>query len=209
MVVLSHLGCGDHLLCNGLIRELSKTHDELILPVWGHNAVSVAWMYSDLSNVTVRPVISSDELSQFNAHDTLRLGCYDSDDYDERHFDMEFYRHAHLPFNLRWDGFAFPQSHNLVRWPTPFAFCHDDRCRGFGIPDERLPESLPTYRPSGSQNLFDYVWMLEQAEEIHVINSCFLILADSLPFITDRLYLHRYPRPTDYPTLRKKWMLIE
>lgn len=209
MIVLCNLGLGDHLLCNGLVRELAKTHDELTIPVWNHNLASVAWMYSDLPSITTISVSSSHELTKFDVPYALKLGCYDPAGYDQEHFDTEFYRQAAIPFSHRWDSFHSPESTHQVKWPTPFIFCHDDVVRGFTIPGNHLPDDIPVYRPRDSQNIFDYVWMIQNAQEVHVINSSFLILADSLMLSTDKLYFHRYPRPTAHPTLRHPWKMIE
>ena len=56
-------------------------------------------------------------------------------------------------------------------------------------------------------NMLDYMYLLEHAAEIHMINSSFLNLVE-LIHTTGKLFYHIYPRPNDCLVLRKPWIKI-
>ena len=58
--------------------------------------------------------------------------------------------------------------------------------------------------------IFDYLTILENAKEIHCIESSFLFLIDSFNF-KGKLFNHRYARQypeNNTPTLRNKWNIL-
>jgi hypothetical protein len=50
--IYTHLGLGDHVICNGLIRTLIHNREQYTLFVKPHNKRSVAFMYKDLPQIT-------------------------------------------------------------------------------------------------------------------------------------------------------------
>jgi hypothetical protein len=62
-----------------------------------------------------------------------------------------------------------------------------------------------------TNNIFDYLKLIENAKEIHCIPSSFLFLCDSFDFKGDR-FLHKYSRRYPHhgaPTLRLEWNEID
>lgn len=203
-LVAMNLGLGDAFICNGLIRELSKSHDHLEIPCWPHNHDTVGWMLSDLKNVTVKVVTSEDDLTKA-AHNTIRLGHYGKDFRQER-FDESFYHQASIPFLHRWSSFHAPRGDRQLVKYGDYIVVHDDVRRGFSIAPYRLPD-LPIVRLEGRSNMLDYLTLLENAVEIHCINSSLLCLVDSLELDVP-LFFHYYPRPTVFPVLGRQWQIL-
>lgn len=206
-----HLGLGDALLCNAIIRKEAKEHCDVLIPAWHHNRKSVEFMFRDLSNVQVYVVRSDDEAKQISGnHDSLKLG-FAGEGFNAAIFDQEFYRQAGVPFEERWNGFKSCRNPDLeAKCNVPFRFVHDDWGRGFQITRIKEDDACPIVRPHALPNLFQFCWMLENAEEIHCINSSFLILADSIPTpAAKRLVFHWYARKTDHPRLKKEWEILE
>lgn len=205
-----HLGLGDHLLCNGLVRDYATRYDEIIIPVWAHNKASVDYMFRDLGKVETHIVKDAQEAREIaldcDAH--LDLG-YNGEKFNETKFDQEFYRQGAVLFSHRWNLFHFERDQvQEAKCNVPFRFVHDDWGRGFQITRIKIDDANPIVRPHPLPNIFQFVWMLENADEIHCINSSFLILADSIPTKAKRLVFHKYARPTDHPTLKKDWETI-
>lgn len=207
-VLLNHLGLGDHLLCNGLVRELAKT-EKFIVPCYHRNLPSVRFMLDDVVNVEVAPI--NGDLEMIHLADTFKpicLGYYCKDGFDAENFDVEFYRQAGVPFEKRWSEFH----HGLIslheKLPKgDYIFVHDDAERGFEI--TRLPKGVQVIRPDKNvKNIFEHIPLLIFAKEIHCINSSFLILIDSLTLPKRPLVFHHYARPTPYPKLKEKWEIL-
>lgn len=139
-------------------------------------------------------------------------------------FDENFYSQASVPFEARWSFFRIDRDKsredNLFNILNPtgqeFVFLHEDQARGFKIDrgmipkNKRVIEPLP---PGGGLKIADYVKVLEQASEIHVIESSFAALIESLDLKTIK-FAHRYARPeaSNDPlhefTYRSNWKVI-
>lgn len=208
LFILSNLGLGDHIICNGLVRHYAQTEDSIKIPAYHHNAPSVSFMFMDLKNVEVIGV--KDEAAAIllcHAKRCLRLGFYSEGGFDPVKFDQEFYRQAQVPFESRWDQFKIPGCFTSEPPKGEYAFMHDDLLRGFAI--DRSKATLPIKYPEQGQSLFSWIPTIEKAKEVHVINSSFLCLWDSIPTSKDqKLFLHKYCRNTDHPTLRKDWKIL-
>lgn len=209
MIVLSHLGLGDALICNGLFRALARTHNTISIPAKPHNVASVAWMLSDVANITVFPIVDDGFMEVLRNADEpkLGLGYYASEPFDRTIFDQEFYRQAGVAFSERWDGWALPQVENDWSKPGEFSFIHQDVDRGYVINKDKLP-AIPSFVPLPNGNLFLHMPALQAATEIHCINSVFAILADSVPLKATKLVLHAYARDGELPTFRKSWTVL-
>lgn len=215
-----HLGLGDALLCNGLVRVLNKTFENIVLPAWAHNIETVRFMFRDLPGITVVPV-DFDGMNDFGKGERImKLGHYAEAiegyaPFDPAKFDQEFYRQSGVDFECRWSMFKADWAERKdVLGIHPMAFLHEDEERGFKINKQCIYDKFKgqVYLPnkSGAKTFWDNVWCLQLAKEVHCINSSFLILADSLPEVPgQKLFLHHYARPTDYPILKKEWIVLK
>jgi hypothetical protein len=59
---------------------------------------------------------------------------------------------------------------------------------------DKIRKDLLVIRPTVGYKIFDYLGILENAEEIHVMESCFQVLIDTQKFEKPFLFLHRYIR---------------
>lgn len=224
-----NLGMGDTLICSGLIRQLAKTCDLVVVMSKPGNYESTAYLFHDLPNVVVRYVVDDEGASLFFNEvwkgKKLLLGCGGNGNFDESHFDQEFYRQAEMSFQLRWDNFHVQREScqevnlNMFSAEPEFIFVHQDVERGFRIEENqirlqnrgfKLPEIVkPDKRHSN--NLFAWIPALMNASQIHCINSSFALLVDSLPRVEgQKLFLHQYARTIgQMPTLRYDWQVLK
>lgn len=212
-----HLGLGDAILCNGMVRFLAKEYDEVILPAKNRNVSTVTWMFSDVPQVTVLPVREDREMlemvrSRFKII-TCSIGVWSRYGL-EMPWAESLYAHAKVPFECRWSEFKLPWKplHNFgVEFP---AFVHDDPKRGYNIDQTKLPPCSCVYIPNPKDPFSKHVQLMHTAMEIHVIDSCFLCLADSIETCAKRHVLHLYATAHDPykkfgpPTLRKNWEIL-
>lgn len=227
LLIRWHLGLGDAIICNAIVRHYATQHELVCLPVKYHNVPSVQYMFKDLSNVVIRPVYGDEDMNFFA--DTvwkgpkLGLGMYGAGFYGSL-FDRSFYSQAGLDFDLRWSGWKCEfDEKTAVEYCNyagqPVYFVHDDPTRGFVI-DKSKSDSLwamaehpkwicrpdPLYSP----NLFAWTSWILRATEIHCINSSFALFIDSIDLPNNPpLYLHLYARSGgEVPTFKKNWIRL-
>lgn len=216
-----HLGMGDAIAMAGLIVRLAG-NDLLEVPCWPHNEISVKSIFINHPNIHVVPVESE---AGFNNRD-IRLGYfnqemppYSGEDHitwmcrQAGYHISEMWAADPIPDALKW---AWKLTMNVHRSTfgtreLPFMFIHDDPSRWFNI-TKMDTTALDILMPETKHySILAYADWLKYAKEIHVIDSSFLHLAESVE-TTGELFWHRYARPythlSDYK-FRKNWKIID
>ena len=226
-----HLGLGDHIICNGLLRVLYRDHDECVMPVKRHNVRTVERMFLDLERLTILPVNNDVEADMYSAqykdmgHSVVKLGHYGQGFMKQAAtFDESFYAQADVGYNERWNSFYYPHDDaselgvvnklNENNYNN-YAFVHDDISRGLKVRSEYLP-GLPIIRPqhhlgkSFKINFFDYGKIIRDASEIHCMDSSFALLIDHMPDLIDKKkVIHRYIRRENLnPYYKNNWEIL-
>jgi hypothetical protein len=137
-----------------------------------------------------------------------------------------FYQQAGVPFSKKWESFfvqrdasrEFQLFDYFKLTPGEYIFVHDD------IPRQQIinvdlfeDKKLPVLRalPEHTNNIFDFCYMIENAKEIHVIESCMMFLIDLMfqnQFKNKKLFIHRYTKsikPFEYPTNTLDWKIYD
>lgn len=214
---VNHLGLGDHLVCLPIYRHFAETHNVLV-PVKFHNIPSVQWMVRGL-HVALLGV--KDDEGMNNLADAavrrgarvLRLGMFGKG-FDEKRWDKVMFAQAGIPFEHRWSKWHVDRDLAREFEPPskPYAFVHEDLDRNFAIDFSRAYTELPLVYSQNYRTdiLFDYCRLIENATELHVIDSCFAILADSLPNLkAKRKVVHLYARANALPpTYSPGWEIL-
>lgn len=219
--IYHHLGLGDHIICNGIVREYAKTYDKVYVFCKVHNYDSVSFMYRDLKNVSI--IMGDDTYANNFLQDKYNVRYVGfTPEYNRQDgcsFDEKFYKVADIGFNKRWDSFKVERDtikeNELIanlNIKEDYVVIHDDSSRGMNINESLIDSKYRKIRvdKSLSTNIFDYIGLLENAKEIHVIDSCFMFMIDSLNFV-DNIYIHRYSRQLDQfnsPKLKNNWKII-
>lgn len=205
-----HLGLGDALLCNGLVRVLVQRGYNLLLPAYGYNAESVRQMFADLGDAvevdTSGPLQYLDVRHFEHVAQVIILG-HEGKDFDPDRWDESFYRQAEVPFLDKWEKFELPYMMPPAHAPELY-FLHDDPVRRFIIP---CSDESSVYRPDPTQPFWSHLPYLKAAAQIHCISSCFAILADLLPNLFAKRILHRYARPDGgaLPIFGRQWTILD
>lgn len=201
-----HFGFGDHIICNGMVRHFYKQYKEISLFCYEHNLENVLYMYRDLDNLTAVAVQSDAEAFQYvidNNLDCIRIGFSDlSKLMPEVPFDKAFYKLAGLNFSVRFDEFYFKRNHvqeqkvldTLNPSGEKYIFVHDDSSRGFSIDMNKVNSDYNIIKNDKRFKFFDYLKLLEEAEEIHFMQSAFKELICSYKMEKPILYQHNYVR---------------
>lgn len=223
------LGLGDHIVCNGLVREQCKRYDRVGLFCFPNNETSVSFLYRDLKNFRLHVIRSHKDAARFSFRNRFTWGDthYDSilhvgsfDIESGIKYERQMYKFAELPLEILWSSFSVERDGERERSLSqkmhavgPYLFLHDDA--RYPINHKKISSTLPMLRPDTSltDNIFDYCGVLEQAEEIHVMDSSFMFLVDCLSYTNprQRLFVHRYARENmewNLPVLKKDWQII-
>lgn len=205
-----HLGLGDHIICNGIVRALCPSFKILVLPVRPFYLTAVRWMFSDLPNVRTIAVGEQKDFRRIveafekAGASSIRAGTHNKRWRDEMLlcFDAAFYELAGVPFEQRWAAFDVPRDldaeeglFQIAAPAEPYIFVHDDAERGFQIDEMRLPKNIRRVRPlPGLTDVpFHYRKVIEGAAEVHCISSSFAHFLECAPSGRPQ-FLHRYPR---------------
>ena len=75
---------------------------------------------------------------------------------------------------------------------------HDDSTRGFKLRESSLPKNIRVVKPipelASKYTIFDYLKVIENAKEIHCMESSFAAMIESFQIKVPK-FAHRYARP--------------
>lgn len=229
LFIMPHLGLGDHLIINGLVRYIfiKEEYDRILMPAKHHNYEAVKWMFSDIDIKIISVADDSEALKLMKEYENnkkmqvLKLGYHQSQDFAKlRTFDADFYYQASVPESARWEYWHIER--NLKREEkiyfdlmehynnqgNKYIFCHDDPHRQ--INDKYLKGNIIRPVEGLTSNIFDYQTTIQRADEVHCIESSFLAMADHLELNQPR-FIHRYildwvnKNPMYVGTYRNNW----
>lgn len=232
LLLFPHLGLGDLIVCNGLVRQLASKNKVFVL-CRPQNVASARFQWRDNLNIELLELTGSFDEQEARAKEffefarkqdkpALGLGVWGTKPFEIDRWDHEMFRQAGLAFkDHRWNHFRVdrqPSREFELPAGKRYVFLHDDPKRGFKIDGTKLPRARKIVRPEplpdkqgGAPCIFDWWATIEQADEIHVIDSAFLCLIDSLPHLrAKRIVFHRYARPGGRPpSTIKDWEVID
>lgn len=204
--IYHHLGLGDHIICNGLVRSIIKNDELYTIFVKPHNKITVEFMYRDLPNLYI---IEADdhEVNEYLRNkkidgSNLILAGFHSHP-GSVSFDESFYLQNNIPFENRWETFKVLRNLDDEKKlfdkfnvkPKEYIFIHDDdryRVNLNKIEHNYLP--IVKCEKGHTENLFDYLTLIENSLSCHTIESSLQFIIDSLN-LNNENYVHRYARP--------------
>jgi hypothetical protein len=194
-----HLGLGDAIICAPIIAKWAEK-ERILVPCWEHNFASVKSLFSGL-NVEVFIVKSENDVIS-NAGN-LRLG-YSGEKLSQRNFIQMFFNQAGMGIEERIKYCPIKKASELIPQNKSFAkdynFVHDDR----------FPINIVGTRSAMTNNsILSYVGLIENAKEVHCVDSSFLHLTDAIS-PKGKLFYHQYARPNSTPDFwfRKNWEVL-
>lgn len=212
--ILPHQGLGDHILCAGIYREYAERFPHVVLPVKATYYRSVKKMLRDSENIQVLSYpretlmkLHQDLLSHFG-YEKLKLGGHGFGFFSEPtwRLDENFYYQAGIPLSRRWDSFFYQRDaekeNELYKLlgcsEQDYIFVHEDSTRGFTIRESSLPKNVRVVKPipelASRYTIFDYLKIIENAKEIHCMESSFVAMIESFQIDVPK-FAHRYARP--------------
>jgi len=226
IIILPHLGLGDHIVTCGIIRNIDKDKATMIV-CKKHNAPSVRRMHPESEFLIVEDhedaLRKVAEIRNNQTHTIVGIGMYGRDFMKNgESFDQSFYSQLNLPYEDRWNKFSYhrdEKKEKIILDTIPegeFVFVHDDKSRNFEVLEEKLPKDLQIYRPNHELGkntnitIFDYVPLLAKAKEIHCMDSSFALMIDHVDSLKDKSkFIHRYIRQSPHvPFYKNGWKIL-
>ena len=170
--IYHHLGLGDHIINNGMVRHFYNEYGAITLFAYKHNLKNVQYMYRDLENFQV---IGSESDAQIDSYiqktgvDCIKIGFSDlSGLMPELAFDKAFYKLADLDFSVRFDEFYLERDlakeNEVIEALNPtgekYVFVHDDSERGYSIDLEKVKTDYKIIMNDKQFNVFDYLTLI-------------------------------------------------
>lgn len=215
MRVAWHLGLGDAIICSPIIIKLLEKEDNIIVPCWEHNYISVSSIFMHHPNVKVE-IVESDRY--FKKYD-FKLGIYSKDARRESEVFIDwFYRQAGMSNVDRIEYCPIKKaSESTEQRVNPYTvhdyiFLHQAFDRGYKINLSKLNKNnlpIKMWAEHHDKGILSHADIIINAKEIHCIDSSFLHLVEALP-TKGKLFYHKYARPNseNYKFL-KAWDTIE
>lgn len=212
-----HLGLGDHIICNGLVRYLLKNSiRNVILPTKKHNIESVDYMYRDLPTVKIDPVIKDEcAVKKYKKYkNVLRIGF---ENIQGNNWEKSFYDQVNINYNYRFNSFFIyrdkERENNFIKnfnIKEKYAFvCFTSSTSSNNIkPDTDLPV---IYLEKITNNLFDWLPIIFNASEVHTIDTSIFQLIKQIKLNCRQVFydISSIDRTrTNYTLDLKKWETI-
>lgn len=221
LLIKQHIGLGDYLICNGLIRVLAEKYN-IILPVPINYLPSVEFMYRDQSNINC----IAHERINYSEFPNIKVIGYDwtqhRSEFPGENFEEMFYRHADVSFECKKNKFKVLRDikreedlfNSLNLAPNSYTFLHEYNA-GDSNSSVKINRNLVKNQNIisvgvniFSKNIFDYITLINHAAEVHVIESSMFCLIDLCQEITNsNIYCHRYAKRNKNLLGQGDWMV--
>ena len=208
--IYHHLGLGDHIICNGIVRHYQEIYGDVTVFCKPHYSTNVKYMYRDNEKIIVLPIgEDSDILNYINQNninsDLIVVGFNKPGFNTTKKFDEWFYNTVNLPFEYRFSKFKFERNNKkenevyneLNPNNEPYIYVHDDKERGFEINRDKLKSDLKIIVNDKRFLMFDMLKIIENATEVHSMQTGMKDLINSFNFKKPNFYLHWYVRACD------------
>ena len=224
-----HLGLGDHFDMNGMVRNYLKEYDKVHIFSKPNYYKMIDYMYRDEDNIVVveipggpQEVLQGEEYYKTSeCGEFLRIGFENYPFGEENLYDKNcwefFYEQVDVPYDVRTNMFYVKRDKKdediLLGKLNPsgnkFIFVHDDKSRGFEVERSHfIDKSLSVVENDISENIFHFIKIIEEAEEIHCMESSMKSLID-LYAKTEKIFYHDFRNQPLGNLTNKKWNVIK
>ena len=213
-----HLGLGDHIVCNGMVRFCMKHagFSKIRVVVKKINYSSVFNMFRDDKNIEFETVNTDDDFYKLN-YEWNKLKLIRAGFEKIRIFDWaeSLYDSAGISFNERWDSFYYKRDQDkekklieTLNLPKDFILVH--KTASIGELKININTKIPIVYVSKIEDfdIFSWLGVVEKAKEVHCIDSSFLHLVESFKDINKQLFYHNNRNSSMSFQYKQKWNFI-
>jgi hypothetical protein len=219
VVIHHHLGLGDHIICNGLINQMSISKKIYLICKLQYYK-NIKYLYQNNNNVKIIPLtkVMTKSIKSEKIFSKIVSLCFftkikyigfrqEEGDY----FDKLFYKQADIDFKHRYMSFYVPNdSENMILVPdSKFRLIHKESSLGnydLKIKSDDLINIFVT--KDLGRNIFSYINLIKNAQEIHCVDSSFIHLVDSFK-LSNSLYFHNVRKDKYKFNFNNKWKAVD
>ena len=226
-----HLGLGDHIDMNGLVRFflMVKGYNKIFLFVKKPYYDMISYMYADedrIELIKIDPAQNEDlqvfeYMNNIKNKDFLRIGFenypFGKEIEENKNCWEYFYEQVKVPYEAKVNCFYIERDKKqeervflkLNPKNEPYIFVHDDPDRGYIIDYSLIiNKNMKIIKNDKSENLFYFLKILENANEIHCMESSFKSLIE-IYAKTEKLFFHDFRNHPLGNKTNKKWRIIK
>lgn len=236
LCIYHHLGIGDIIDCNGMVRSFANMglFEKVNVFIKSQHIEMIEYMYRDNPRICVVPISAghldpneAKNVVDFVKEDPTRaLMIIGHQFYDESLEKLknincweQFYMLAKLQLSVRWDNFYLQEDKELQKKlydklnpsDEPYIFIHDDPSRGYEVDKTKVnSDNLKIITNDISENMFHFVDIIKKAREIHCMESSFKSLVELIGSPA-KMYFHNFRgHPLGFNSAsRGGWEIIE
>ena len=219
-ILYHHLGLGDHIICAGLVNYLSSSYKKIYLPVKKNNFNNIDYLFRNNKNIELFTIIENegsevDKFAEEKNLSVLKIGFEKM----KNPFDINFYIQIRLPYTISYDYFSLNNTekdeaelknyvlnfYNINN--SKYALIHNET--SFEKYELNIINENKAYVSKESdkfENIFLYKKLIEDAAEIHCVNSSFLHLVERINTKAKLFYHEKRVGPL---SLTKEWNIIK
>lgn len=205
-----HLGMGDSIVHNGMIRKISEDNPgcDIFLAAIGHNFKNVQYMFRDNPRINVLNVTCDNQVREIihegNFNKVISSHSRDVNLRYGEYFDDSFYKVVGMDPDIKFKYFHLerdPEIENKIfeelitkKGISDYVFVHEKPENNITIKRDLLESDLPVVVADPNYGIFELLQVIECARSVHIISSCFLSLMCCKKFnqnITAHLYCDR------------------
>ena len=224
-IAYTHLGLGDHIICNGLINKLSKNYETIHLPVKSRDLSNLEYLYSENPIIKVFKIEQESEKEDIKKYSSeiglkvLKIG------FKKRFppFNLSFYKQLDLDYEISFNEFSLPENtqkedtlknhlFKTYKIKDRYQVVHNQSSYG-EVKLKTNPKLQSIYIDKKTDifnNLFLYKKILNHAQEIHCLDSSVLHLAERVE-TPGKLFFHKIKKENQIAAevyLKKDWQEI-
>ena len=243
--IYHHLGLGDHISCNGLVRTIVNKNKNNIYYLFCKNSLAdtIRFMYRDLGNIKVKPIKSihaDKEIEKYllklkNKSKIIKIGFQN---YNKIYakinlknnpvtYDMVFYKQMGINYKNRFTNCYWKRNkkeenrvyRKLIKNPKKkYLFVHDEPSLDYKIDQSFFSKGYEVIKNDKNEILFNLAKVLENASELHLMESSIRNMAESLDLKAKNKFLYIWRRKDMAPRYdykqkkiigsRKNWKII-
>ena len=223
IVVYHHLGLGDHIDCNGMVRYFAELYGDETIEIFAKKNyhTMVEYMFRDHDRINVNLIESDEqsEVAQFvvanQPAEFFKIGHehYPPNPSPTKNCWEYFYEQLDIDTNIKCDYFYVKpdkaQEKRVYNKLNPnneeYIFVHEES--SVGVFPFNLDTDMKIIRNDIDENIFHFTEILRKAKEIHVMESSYKSMVEHFP-TEGKLFFHNL-REHPLGKTKKDWEIIE